>query len=217
MKELVDTILHPSKTKWFWVYIVLGILGIILGVFLMPIWGNTPDWVFWKNWGTAIINMLICACIVLYLCLYLVNKIRQRANGVVKILTIVEFILLALVAIGCVLQQFQVLKIANGACAILGVAMWCRGVVEIFRAYYHQRGNNDRYPVWWLVVAICLVTFGVYFVLKPPFQDIIILWIFVAFVLLVSIILIIDGILAKPASKKEKKVKEKKTKKETKK
>lgn len=210
MKKFFNTILNPEKTKWFWVYIVVGILGMILGIMLMPVWSNFPDWVFWKNWGMQIVNMIICVCLLLYLCLFLVNKIRTRSNGVIKVLTIIEFVLLTLIALGCVLQQFKVFSFVNGACAILGLAMWCRGVVEIFRAYYHQRGNNDRYPVWWLVIAICLVTVGVYFVLKPPFSDIVILWIFVVLILLVSIILFVDGFLAKPKSTKTKKVKEEK-------
>ncbi|MDE7161169.1 MAG: DUF308 domain-containing protein [Anaeroplasmataceae bacterium] len=208
MKNLMNMIFYPKKTKWFWTYIVLGILGIILGIMLMPVWSKCPDWVFWKDWGTSIINMIICACLVLYLCLYLIKKILTRSNGVIKILTIIEFVMLSLVALGCVLQQFKVFSFVNGACAILGMAMWCRGVVEIFRAYYHQHGNNDRYPVWWLVISICLVTIGVYFVLRPPFSDIVILWVFVVFILLISIILIVDGFLAKPTTKKTKKVKE---------
>lgn len=135
----------------------------------------------------------------------------RRSNGVIKVLTIIEFSLLALIALGCILQQFKVINI-GGACAILGLALWCRGVVEIFRAYYHQRGNNDRYPVWWLVIAIFLVSFGVYLFVKPLFDDIVILWIFVVLILLVSLILIVDGFLAKPASTKQKKVKTKKSK-----
>lgn len=211
MKRFFDKLTHPTKTKWFWAYIVCGILGLILGVMLMPVWNGCPDWVVWKTWGMSIVNMIICACIVLYLCLFLLNKIMSRSNGVIKVLTIIEFVILSLVALGCVLQQFKVINI-GGACAILGLALWCRGVVEVFRAYYHQRGNNDCYPVWWLVVAIFLVSFGVYLFVKPLFQDVVILWIFVVLILLVSLLLIVDGFLAKPASRRVKTEKKKKTK-----
>ena len=204
MKKIVNKLLHPTKTKFFWAYIVLGILGIILGIMLMPVWDSCPDWVFWKSWGRQIINIIICVCIILYLGFFLLKKIMKRSNGVVKVLTIVEFVILALIALGCILQQFKVINV-GGACAILGLALWCRGTVEIFRAYYHQKGNNERYPVWWLAVAIALVTFGTYIFARPIFSDIVILWIFVILILLVSIILIVDGILAKPASKKQKK------------
>ncbi|MDE7263393.1 MAG: hypothetical protein K2N64_01850 [Anaeroplasmataceae bacterium] len=208
MKKILDTLFHPAKTKWFWAYIVFGILGIFIGIVLMPVWTNV-EWAPWKTWGYDILNIIIFVCIVLYLCLFLIKKILTRTNGVIKVLTILEFVLLALVALGCILQQFKVITIANGACAIVGLALWCRGAVEIFRAYYHQRGNNDRYPVWWLAVSIAFVTLGVYLIVAHPIPDVYILWTFVILILLVSIILIVDGILAKPASRKTKKSKSK--------
>lgn len=203
MKKFVNRLLHPTKTKFFWAYIVVGIIGILLGIMLMPVWDSCPDWVFWRTWGKQIINIIICVCIILYLVFFLLKKIMKRTNGVVKVLTIIEFVILALIALGCILQQFKVINV-GGACAILGLALWCRGTVEIFRAYYHQKGNNEKYPVWWLAVAIALVTLGTYIFAKPVFSDVVILWIFVILILLVSIILIVDGILAKPASGKKK-------------
>lgn len=40
MKNFFDKLTHPTKTKWFWLYIVGGFLGIILGIMLMPIWNK---------------------------------------------------------------------------------------------------------------------------------------------------------------------------------
>lgn len=213
MKKVFNRLLHPKKTKLFWLYLVIGILALILAIMLMPVWNSAPDWVFWKSWGIQIVNLIIFVCILLYLILFLLQKIRKRSNGVVKVLTIIEFVILSLIALGCILQQFKVINV-GGACAILGLALWCRGTVELFRAYYHQKGNNDKYPIWWLIIAIVLVTFGTYIFAKPIFQDIVILWIFVILILLCSLILIVDGILAKPASTKTKKTKQAEKKKE---
>lgn len=209
---MLKKLFQPKKTKLFWLYIVVGILLAVVGAMLMPIW-NSFDWAFWKTWGMDIINIVICACLVVYIFGFLVKKIA-KSRGVVQVLTIVEFVLLALIAVGCVLQQFKVINV-GGSCAILGLALWCRGVVEIFRAYYHQKGNNDRYPVWWLVIAIFLVSFGVYLYVRPLFQDITVLWIFVILIFLVAFILIVDGFIAKP--KKSVKTKEVETKKKNKK
>lgn len=206
MKKIVNKLLHPTKTKWFWGYIVLGVIALILAVMLMPVWDKTPDWVFWKSWGMQIVNIIICICIVLYLLLFLLKKVRSRSNGVIKVLTIIEFVVLALIALGCILQQFKVINV-GGACAILGLALWCRGCVEIFRAYYHQKGNNDRYPVWWLVVSLVLVTLGTYLFAKRLFSDVTVLWIFVILIILVALLLIVDGILAKPKGSKQTKTK----------
>lgn len=202
--NLCNLLFRPKKTKLFWLFFVTGVLAILLGIMFMPIWQNAGDWVFWKDWGQNLVNIIIFACIVLYLCLFLVKKIRRRSNGVVKVLTIVEFVLMSLIALGCILQQFKVINI-GGACAILGLALWCRGVVEIFRAYYHQHGNNDRYPLWWLVCAIALVSVCAYLFAKPLFSDVTLIWIFAILLILAGIILFIDGFLAKPVSKKSKK------------
>lgn len=204
MKKILNTLFHPKKTKLFWLYIVAGILGLIIAVMLMPVWDSCPDWVFWKNWGRSIVNMIICACIVLYLALFLVKKVKQHTYNVVKILTIIEFVLLALIALGCILQQFRIINIPGGACAILGVALWCRGIVEVFRAYFQQRHNKISYPLWSLAVALALITFGVYIFCRPFFSDLVLLWIFIAIIIIVSVILIADGIMAKPDSSKNK-------------
>lgn len=212
MNKMLDSILHPKKTKFFWGYILLGIIVMILGIWLMPVWSKCPDWVFWKNWGISLINIIIGICIILYLVCYLLRKVRQRANGVIKTLTIIEFVILALIALGCIIQQFKKIIPIEGAAPILGLAFWCRGVIEIFRAYYHQHGNNERYPIWWLAIAIFFVTFGVYLMVAQPNFDLAILWILVILILLIAILLIVDGILAKPKSnhsKEEKKNKQK--------
>lgn len=192
---MLKKLFQPKKTKMFWLYFIFGILFVLLGVMLMPVWNNV-DWAFWKSYGMDIINIVICGCLFLYLFGFLIKKIMKN-KGVVQVLTIIEFVLLALIAVGCVLQQFKVINI-GGACAILGLALWCRGVVEIFRAYYHQKGNNQKYPIWWLVISIVLVSFGTYLYARPLFQDITVLWILVIFIFLISAILIIDGFIAKP-------------------
>lgn len=208
MKKFFDNIFNllfnPKKTKYYWLYFIVGTITILLGIMFMPIWQNAADWVFWKSWGKDLVNVIICLCIVLYLSLYLVKKIKQRTYSVVKVLNIIEFVIMALIALGCLLQQFKVINL-GGACAILGFALWCRGVVEIFRAYYHQHGNNVYYPVWWLVCAIALVSFGVWLMVKPLFSDITIIWIFAISLIIIGVIVFVDGFLAKPETKKNNK------------
>lgn len=209
MKALMKKLFNPKKTSVFWLYFVFGAILTILGIMLMPVWANAADWVFFKNWGMSIVNLIIAACLLAYLFLFLIKKVMSKSNGAIKVLTIVEFVLLLLIVLGCILQQFKIIKV-NGACGILGLAMWCRGSVEIFRAYYHQKGNNDKYPVWWLCIALALVSFGVYLFAKPLFQDVVILWIFIIVIFLFAIICFIDGVLSKPEGKTKKVKKSKK-------
>lgn len=195
----MSSIVKAKKTKLFWVYFVVALFVILGGVVLLPVWDNTD--VFWKSWGSQIINIIIGACIIVYLLTFLLRKILTRQKGVIMILTIVEFVVLSLVALGCILQQFQVINV-GGACQILGLALWCRGVVECFRAYFHQSGDKDKYPLYFLVIALAFVSFGTYMFAKPIFSDVEVLWVVSILIILVGLLLVTLGIMAKPNSKK---------------
>ena len=63
---MLKKLFQPKKTKFFWLYFVGGILLTIIGVMLMPVWSNV-EWAFWKSYGTDIINIVICGCLLLFL------------------------------------------------------------------------------------------------------------------------------------------------------
>ena len=133
--------------------------------------------------------------------MFLIKKIN-RYRGVVQVLTIIEFVLLALIALGLVFSQFNILAIPKQPSVILGLALYCRGVIEIFRAYYYHHSMKTIYPVWWLVVAILFVTFGVYLMVKPLVQLTLIVWLLAISVIVIGIFLITYGALANPKAKK---------------
>ena len=193
-------LVNTQKTKLFWLYIVLGALLTVVSIMFMPFWKNTT--VFFANWGYAIINIIIAFLIVLYLTLYLFKKVMEKGNGVVKVLTIIEFSLLSLIAIGCVISQFNLIKI-NEPCQILGLALWLRGSIEIFKAYYYDRSSEVKYSVVSLIIALIFVTVGVYFMVSNAITKAVILWIVTCSILLVSIIVIILGVLKKPKKQKQ--------------
>ena len=88
------------------------------------------------------------------------------------------------------------------AVAILGLALYLRGVIEIFRAYYYNRTSKVLYPIWWLVIAILFVTFGVYLMVRPLVQLILIVWLLAISVMVLGIFLIVLGALSNPKTKK---------------
>lgn len=204
----------PKKTKLFWLYIVAGVLLIIAALLFAPIWnwwGDCP----WKTWGTQIISILIGAILLVYIFGYLLKKIMHGRAGTTKVLTIVEFTLLFLVALGCILAQFKIINVA-GASQVLGLALVCRGVVEAIRGYYyrHESGSTYRYPLWYFCVVLAMIIFGTYCFASSVIKDTAILWIFVICILLAGILFIVYGTLAKPKSTKEKTSKKENTKKE---
>lgn len=196
--------LTVSARKDFVLFIVLGALAVIAAILFAPFWESTD--VFFASWGMTALNLMIAAVLLVYLFTFLFPKILHGSRGAVLVLTLVEFLCIFLIALGCILTQFRVINI-SGACAILGLCLFCRGTVEIFRAYYYRGGNSKPYPVWWLAVAILMVAFGTYCFAKPLLSDEQILWIFVIALLLVGAALITYGCLCRPKSKKAKKSK----------
>lgn len=190
-----------KKTKAYWLYIALGIVTLIFGILLLPFWGSIWNECPWKSWGTDLVMLFMALVIGLYLFMFLIKKIN-RYRGVVQVLTIIEFVLLTLIALGLVFSQFNILAIPKQPSVILGLALYCRGVIEIFRAYYYHHSMKTIYPVWWLVVAILFVTFGVYLMVKPLVQLTLIVWLLAISVIVIGIFLITYGALANPKAKK---------------
>ena len=193
--------INIKKTKNYWLYIVLGVIIFVFGLLLAPFWGSLWAECPWKDWGTELVMLFMAVVIVLYLFMFLVKKITY-SRGVIQVLTIIEFVLLALIALGLVFSQFNILAIPKQPSVILGLALYCRGVIEIFRAYYYHHSMKTIYPVWWLVVAILFVTFGVYLMVKPLVQLTLIVWLLAISVIVIGIFLITYGALANPKAKK---------------
>lgn len=190
-----------KKTKMFWAYIVVGALFVVASIFLAPIWDFWKECP-WKDWGRDIVKIILAAGICIYLFGYLLKRIIRR-RGTIQILSIVEFVLLLLIALGCVLSQCNILKIEE-ACIILGLVLWCEGAIDLFRAYFHQKDSKSPYPIWRLCIAIALVSVGMWMICKPLFQNIAVLWTFVALLFLLGVLAIVIGALAKPAGKAKK-------------
>jgi uncharacterized membrane protein len=196
--------------------VIVGSISVLAAIIFAPIWNwwtNCP----WGTWGTQIIDILVATLIVLYLALFLFKKIKRATKQAIKVLTIVEFALLALIALGCIFRQFNIIQV-NEASQIFALALWTRGSVELFRAYYYRSDTKEVYPVWYLGVSIAMVTLGTYFFARPLIKDIAVLWIFVAILATFGLLLLVIGInniQKKKAAKPKVEETTKKTKKKT--
>jgi uncharacterized membrane protein HdeD (DUF308 family) len=194
-----------KNNPMYWAYLTVGILAIIFAVIFAPIWTKV-EWAFWKSWGQTIINLMIAIVLSLYLFGFLLKKIKKTTGATLKTLTIIEFVLLFLIDVYLILGQWipqlNIIPV-NGACAITGLALWCRGTVEIFRAYFHQRDNKTPYPIWWLCFAIAFISLGMWMMVSPFIKDVVLLWIIVCFFLVAGILLVVYGIVAQPKVEKK--------------
>jgi hypothetical protein len=184
-----------KKTKLFWLYIFVGVILFVGAILLAPFWQSTN--VPFKGWGAGIVNITMGVALTLYLIFYLAKKLLNASNPKIQLLTIIEFIVLTVIALGCFLAQFDILKVSQ-PCMILGIALWARGAIEIVRAYLYRGATDKKYPAWLLVVAIAMVTFGTYIIAAPFFTALHLQWIIVSAIFVFGSFMIFYGIKVKP-------------------
>ncbi len=184
-----------KKSKLFWLYIVVGAILLLGAILLAPFWQGT-DAPF-SNWGASIVNITMGAVLLMYLIFYLAKKLLNASNPKIQLLTIIEFIVLTIIALGCFLAQFNILRITQ-PCLILGIALWSRGAIEIVRAYLYRGATDSKYPAWLLVVAIAMVTFGAYIIAAPFFTALHLQWLIVSAIFVFGGFMIFYGIKVKP-------------------
>lgn len=183
-----------KRFKGDWIlYLILSVVSIALGIILLV-----------NNYkiGLEILNIAIAIMLVIYLAVFLFPIIKNK-QGKMKVLTIVEFVLICIIAVGLVLQQFKVFNIV-GACKIIGLVIWLRAVVELFRAYFYRGSENGKkYASWYFCLMIVLITAGTFMFAKPFFTDKQAVLALSIICFIIAIVLISFGIAYAPKSKRK--------------
>lgn len=196
----------PRNKKFYWVFFLLSLASLALGVALLPVWQNTN--VIWKDLGTKLFSMIFFFIILVYILGFLIKQIIREKKTTIKILTVFEAGFFFAIAIGCIMEQFNMASVV-GPCTIVGAAIWARGFVYIVKAYLCKHEKSDRYPLWMLVISVGLVTLGTVMMTKEIFNVNHIVWFCACVVLLTGIVFFVLGLASKPkltkAQKKEKK------------
>lgn len=188
-------IINAKKTKFFWAFYVLGILIALLAVMVAPIWSGTD--VFFKGWGAKIFDVLIAFSLIYYIVLCLFKR-ASSARGTIQILTIVEIVILALIALSCLLSYFVTIFTIKEPCMVLGVALWLRGANELLGA---SISRSVRHPVWKVVVYILFITLGTWLFARPIISRNQFEWVLVASLAILAVYTIIYASVAKPNKK----------------
>lgn len=197
----LSKLINTAKTKYFWAYIVIGAILMIASVIFMPFWKDVAPDLFFASWGEDFVKIVIACVIILYLFGYLLKKVLGARITVVKVLTIVEFTILSLIALGCIISQFAVFYF--DVSIILALAVWMRGTIEIIRAYYYN-GASEKYPIYKLVISILLVTLGGYVFASNFLSTKMILWIATGVAFIFSLIIFVLGFYKNPKTRKNK-------------
>ncbi len=140
--------------------LVLSIIFLALGILLLPVF----------SLGEVILDVALAAALLIYLFTFLVKRL-STAKSTVLVLTVIEFTVILLIAIGLVLKQFNIFNIAQ-SCQIVGVVIWLRSVVSLVKGYFVSTADGRRaYPLVTFLLYIGLVTLGTWLFAAPIFTD----------------------------------------------
>lgn len=183
-----------KKTKLFWLYFVVSVLTLGLGVVMLPVWQSTS--LPFNKIGVEFVNYVIGGLIIAYVASYLIPKSKKHKGSFVQTLLVIEIVLMVVVAIGCILTNLKIINISN-PCQILALALWLRGVSEVFCGVFQMKENKE-YGVWRVIVAIAVITVSTYIFAKPLFDAIYVQWLVAIALILIAIALVVMGCQAKP-------------------
>ena len=144
--------------------------------------------------GNIILLIVIGALLLVYVYYYLLVKVAKKSSGIILILTLIEMIVLTIIAVTCILSEILNKTIIGEGMKSLGLAFWIRGVVESFRAYYYK-GNTTKYPVYKVILNVILITLGTWFFISNIISNLILVWSLAVIFVIASIAMIILGIL----------------------
>ena len=170
--------------------VIMATIFLALGIVMLP-----P-----LNIGPKVLNILFAVLLVTYLVSFLYDKIK-RTRGTVLILAAVEFIIVSIVAIEQILQQFSIFNL-SGACATFGFIIALRGVFSVIEMYIlSATSKRVKYNLPAFLVYLFLVCLGVFLLAKPFISDLIVNWIICGIFFLLTLIFTGFAFLYAPTKK----------------
>ena len=168
--------------------IVVGVIALALGIVMLP-----PFKI-----GERALNILLAVALVAYLVIHLFGKLA-RSKGSTFILTLIEFTVISLIAIGLVLQQFKVFNI-SGVCETLGFILWLRGAVAATAMYITLgRVKSGRYSLPKFLLYILLMSVGMYLFAHPLISNLVFNWLICIFFFIATLVFAGLAVLYSPS------------------
>ena len=145
--------------------LVMAILCLALGIIMLPPFGI----------GEQILRILVALLLVAYLILFLFDKIKA-ARGSVFVLGVIEFIIVSLMVVDLLLEQFTAFHL-SGVCHTVGIVLALRGVILALTlylgAYYTKRKQKN---IFYFATSLVFIGGGVFLFAKPVLSDLVINW-----------------------------------------
>ena len=158
-------------------YIVLGAILCIGGVLLLPAL---------TNWFDQILGIISGSLLLIYLTVSsLFIKDLNKVGKIISICELFVYLVLGVVSIISDIKDFDFLS----ACHLLAIALWLKGVCDVFRHIY-SGDSNKKFTIKDGLFTIVLLTFGTAIFVKP-LSDISLEYVISCFIIIVGILLIL--------------------------
>ena len=158
-------------------YIVLGAILCIGGVLLLPAL---------TNWFDQILGIIAGSLLLIYLIVSsLFIKDLNKVGKIISICELFVYLVLGVVSIISDIKDFDFLS----ACHLLAIALWLKGVCDVFRHIY-SGDSNKKFTIKDGLFTIVLLTFGTAIFVKP-LSDISLEYVISCFIIIIGILLIL--------------------------
>ena len=174
--------------------IIIAAVLISIGVVMLPPIGIAD----------TVLDIFVCLALVAYLVLFRLDRLR-KSKGAAFILVTVEFCLVSLIAIGLILKQFQVIRIA-GVCSTVGVILWLRGVIDVVSHYLSVTApKRSKRNLAQLITDLVIISLGMLMICRQIVSDLWLNWIICVVFFIVGLVFIGLALLFHPGKAKAKK------------
>ncbi len=165
---------------------IIATIAIFSGIMLIPTI---------TNFGEITLAFVVSALILVYVYYYLLLKVLNKSRGSVLILTLIEMILLTVIAIGSIIGKVTNIMYISDTNKIIGISLWIIGLIESLRSYYYIHSYNVNYSMYRLIINLILITIGTWCFITTYFITTILVYLISVTLFIISIALIIKGIL----------------------
>lgn len=118
---------------------------------------------------------LVTALALLIYVVFTLFPLAVRYGGALRGFVLAEIVILLLAALAYACMEWMSVPFISSmqVCAVLGLALWLRGTVEILHAYLSAAADDPqkRVPLWKLLAYILLCAVGVWQLAKPLISD----------------------------------------------
>ena len=120
------------------------------------------------------IHLVVALALVIYVG-FTLFPLTVRYRGILRGFVLGEIAVLLLTAFAHICMEWITVPVISDmqVCAVLGLALWLRAVVETVHAYVSGVGENapKRMPLWKLLLYILLAAVGVWQMARPLISD----------------------------------------------